>query len=144
MDHEGTAEEFETFVRDHHVHFDVDPEVTFRDGHRLKIGFEVRLWAVHPKGAGALPGCSKCHDLVGGLRRIAECVIPGERRPTQIEFEPFHPVLYDSREVAGADEVAVTLRLAHRDGSERPADDCQERCLKEIRQRLRAMGIRER
>lgn len=144
MERETIAAELAAFVREHHVHFDVDPEVTFHDGHRLMIGFEVHLWAVHPKGSGALPGCGKCHDLVGVLRRIAGCVIPVERRPTEVELEPFHPVLYDSREVAGADEVALTLRLAHRDGSERPADACQERCLKEIRHRLRAMGIQER
>jgi hypothetical protein len=35
-------------------------------------------------------------------------------------------------------------RIIHREGYDRPVDACEERCLKEIRARLRLLGIRER
>ncbi len=131
-------------ARKHHVHFEVAPEVLYRATDRLKVGFEVRLSAVHARGAHALPGCPKCRDLADDLRRIAEWVVPPEDRPTRYEIEPFHPALYESRVVPGADEVAIAIRLVHRDGYDQPIDACEERCLKEIRERLRTLGISER
>jgi hypothetical protein len=65
-------------------------------------------------------------------------------RPTRAELAPFRPALYDSRVVPDADEVSVTIRLIHREGYDRPVDACEERCLKEIRARLRALGVQER
>jgi hypothetical protein len=126
------------------VHYDVEPEFAFRGSERVKVGFQVHLWAIHPKGGRALPGCSKCWDLLEDLRRIAEEVVPSGERPSKTEISRFRPALYDSRLVPGADEVSVTIRLIHRDGYERDVDACEERCLREIRARLRALGIRER
>ncbi len=130
-------------ARNRHVHFDVEPEMIIRGSERVKVGFEVHLWAVHPKGARALPGCPKCWELVNDLRRIAEAVVPPEGRPTRSELEPFGRALYDSRVVPGSDEVSVTIHLFHREGYDRPIDACEEQCLKEIRARLRALGIPE-
>jgi hypothetical protein len=130
-------------VREHRVHFDVGPEIVFPDGELRKVGFEVRLWAVHPKGARALPGCDKCRGLVRELERIAAAVLPPEGRATRYAVEPFAPALYDSRVVPDADEVCLTLRLVHREEYDRPVDACEERCLKEIRESLKALGVRE-
>jgi hypothetical protein len=131
-------------ARSRHVHFDVEPEIVVRGSERVKVGFQVHLWAIHPNGARAHPGCPKCWSLVEDLRRIAEEVVPAAERPSRTELGPFRPALYESRVVAGSDEVCVTIRLIHRDGYDRPIDACQERCLKEIRARLRVLGIRER
>ena len=131
-------------ARSRHIHFEVEPEISFRGSERVKVGFDVRLWAVHGKGARALPGCPKCWDLVDDLRRIAEAVVPTGERASRTELEPFRPALYESRVVPGADEVSVTIRLIHRNGYDRPVDACEERCLKEIRARMRALGIPER
>ena len=141
---DGDLAEFAAFAREHHVHFEVQPDVLVRTGERVKIGFEIRVWALHARGARALPGCEKCRDLAGELRRFTEWAVPSEHRPTRIEIEPFHPALYESREVTGADEIALSIRLAHREGWDQPIDACEERCLKEIRLRLRSAGARER
>jgi hypothetical protein len=82
--------------------------------------------------------------LDGTIRVFGDRAIPSEHRPTRIEIEPFRPALYESQEVAGADEIALCIRLAHREGWDQPIDACEERCLKEIRQRLRSAGVRER
>jgi hypothetical protein len=131
-------------ARNRHVHFDVEPEVVIRGSERVKVGFDIHLWGVHPKGARALPGCPKCWDLVAELRRIAEAVTPAEARPSRTELEPFRPALYESRVVPAADEVSVTIRLIHRDRYDSAVDACEERCLREIRVQLHALGIPER
>lgn len=144
MANDDRVPELAALAREHHMHFDVTPDVVIRGEQRISVGFEVRLWATHARGAQALPGCPKCRDLAASIRPLAEWAIPSERRPTRIEIEPFHPALYDSRELPGADEIAVAIAIAHRDRWDAPVDACEERCLKEIRQRLRTIGIRER
>lgn len=78
------------------------------------------------------------------LRDIAEWVVPQDDRPTRIAIEPFHRALCASSTVPGADEVATTIRLVHQNDYDRPIDACEERCLKEIRARLKEIGARER
>lgn len=140
----ATTRDLAQIARARQVHFDVEPEIVIRGSERVKVGFQIRLWGVHPKGARVLPGCPRCWELLEDLRRIAEEVVPTDERPSRTELTPFRPALYDSRVVPGADEVSVTIRLVHRDGYDRPIDACEERCLKEIRARLRVLGIRER
>jgi hypothetical protein len=132
------------FVRQHHVHYDVMPEAVVEAQGRTTVGFEVRLFATIEKGTRALPVTDACRELVGGLRTVAEAVRPGDDEETVVEIERFDPVLYDSRSVPGTDEVAVAVRVSHRNGYARPVDASEERCLKELRRRLRELGIRER
>jgi hypothetical protein len=127
-----------------HAHYDIAPEIEVVGAARWKVGFNVRLWGVHPKGARALPGCARSRALERELRRIAHSVIPREERPIRFEVEPVRRALYDSRVVPGADEIALSIRLVHRDGTLRPVDSNQERCLKELVARFRALGIPER
>ncbi len=137
-------EELRASAKRHHVHFEVRPEVVMEGDARVKVGFEVRVWTVHDKGAHALPGCTKCHDLLAELDRIVQWAIPTGERPTRIEIEHSGPVLYDSSELPGADEVAITIRLMHREAYAAPIDACEERCLRQVRERLRCLGIPER
>lgn len=136
--------ELRALVRQRHVHFEVRPELVVRGDVRLKVGFEARVWSVHDRGAHALPGCSRCDMLHAELERIVQWAMPEGGRPTRLEVERTRRSLYDSREVPGSDEVAVVVRLVHRDGYEAPIDACEERCLRELRERLRWLGIPER
>lgn len=141
---DGELEDLQRFARVHHLHFDVAPEVVFRGTDRINVGYIVRLWAVHEKGARATPGCSMCLDLVKTLRRIAEHVLPPADRPTAAALDPYRPALYESGVVPGADEVSLEIRLHHRRDYALPIDACEERCLREIRSGLRALGVPER
>lgn len=71
------------------VHFGIEPEIVIRGSERVKVGFQVNLWGVHPKGSRPLPGCPKCGDLVEDLRRIAEKVVPSYDRASRTELAPF-------------------------------------------------------
>jgi hypothetical protein len=133
-----------SFAHAHRVRFEVQPEVTFDGTDRLSVGYRISLWALHEKGARAIPGCPKCISLVEGLRQIAAEAVPREARPTRVSMEPFEPALYDSIEVPGADEVRLDVRLTHRDRYDAPIDACEDRCLREIRGRLKDLGVRER
>lgn len=137
-------EDLRAIARRHHVHFEVSPEIHVEGSVRTKVGFLVRVWSVHDRGAHAMPGCDRCRDLLRELERIVQWVIPPEERPTRVQLESTGPALYDSREVPGADEVAINIRLTHRETYANPIDACEERCLRQIRERLRWLGVPER
>jgi hypothetical protein len=132
------------FVRRHRVHYEVVPDVVVGALGRTTVGFEVRLFALHDKGEHALPVCEKCHELVAGLSWVARSLLVHDDRPILTAIEPFDPVLYDSHDVPGGDEVALAVRLSHREHYALPVDAVEERCLKEIRGRLKALGVPER
>ncbi len=137
-------EELRALVRRLHVHYDVEPELEVRDGARVKVALLVRLWGVHAKGAGALPGCAKCHEIVSRLRLVAEYALDHDTS-MQIALEPFRRALYDSRVVPGTDEVALPIRITTptRDAAP-PASRGEEQCLRLIRARLKELGVPER
>lgn len=132
------------FARRHRVHFEVRPEIDILGEDRLKVGYQLRLWAVHDRGQHVLPGCPRCGDLLTELERIVRWVMPPGGRPTRVECERTGPALYDSQVVPGADEVALLVRLTHEGDYRAPIDACEERCLKEMRERLRGLGVPER
>ena len=137
-------EQLRDSARRHHVHFEVQPELILERDVRTQVGFQVRVWTVHDKGSHAMPGCVKCQELLAELDRIVQWAIPAEDRLTRVEIERPGAALYDSSEVPGADEVALNIRLTHREAYASPVDPCERRCLQQIRQRLRWLGIPER
>ncbi len=135
------SESLRRLVRDRHVHYDVDLEWMTRRGERSPSGFEVRFFAAHERGARALPACEKSRALASLLRQAAERLLPPFTTPVRYEFEPFVPVLYESRALPGTDEVAVTVRVfTDGDHVAQPADDP---ALRTLRARLRRLGIPE-
>jgi hypothetical protein len=125
-----------------HVHYDVEPEREMRGGARVKVALIVRLWGVHAKGSGPLPGCEKCHEIVSHLERVAEYALDSDTS-IQFEVEPFRPALYDSRVVPGTDEVALPIRIPT-SNAKTAASGRGEPCLKLIRARLKELGVPER
>ena len=136
----GDLEELRSLARRLHVHFDVEPELDLQNGARVRVGLLVRLWGVHAKGAGALPGCTKCHEIVSRLKLILEYALDRDTS-MHVAVEPFRRALYDSRVIPGADEVALAIRISS-PGAQGAAT--QERFLKALRARLRELGVPER
>lgn len=135
-------EELGSLVRRLHVHFEVEPELELRDFVRVKVAVRVRLWGVHARGARALPGCAKCHEIVAMLRPVLEYAVGPEASGA---VEPFHPALYDSRVVPDSDEVALTFRASSQGtAGDAAAALTEERWLKVVRARFRELGIPER
>ncbi len=134
-------EELRSFIREHHVHFDIAARSELVDGQRARVGEGVRLWAVHPKRTRALPGCEHCRSLFEKLRRFAVSVIGGD--PSVLgTIQPFRPALYESRVVTDADEVVLEL-WSPTEGS-RGSQGTVSEWSKRIREALREIGVPER
>jgi hypothetical protein len=127
-----------------HAHYDVEPELGFRDGARYRTGTLVRLWGVHRKGARALPGCPKSREIASALTAIAKYVLDHEDG-IDAELEPSDWALYVSRVVPGADEIALGIRVARLTADRTPqVFEAEERCLRRLRARLRELEVPER
>lgn len=131
------------FVRRHHVHYDVRDELILEGEARRRIGFRIRVWGVLPE-SGLLPGDAVESPFAQELVALAEQVVPEERGEASVLIEPPAPAIYDSRVVAGADEIALDIRLLHGASGEASAGPAEERCLKAIRRRLEALGAPQR
>lgn len=133
------------FVKHHHVHFSVEPEWVITAKERWPVGFNLRLFAGHEKHARALPAGPKSRALAASLRTFVESVLPDCAAVARVDLEPFRPALYESSEVPGTDEVAPTLHLLREfDGGAHRLEGGEERCLKEIRRRLKRLAAPER
>jgi hypothetical protein len=136
--------ELRTTVQRLHVHYDVEPELDLQGRTRVKVGLIVRLWGVHAKGAKALPGCTKCWEVVAELRKLAEFALDHDAGSLRVDVEPMNRRLYDSRVVQGADEVSLPIRIATSEDRTAPTDARAEAFLKKVRGRLRELGVPER
>jgi hypothetical protein len=135
-------------ARDHEVCYEVFPEWSIAEGRKLKIGFELELCGVnrhaldhecHP-----VPGCAYCSKTYDEMQNIAAWILPKEERPSRYEIEPFDRALHIApAKRSRRSEVVLRIVIMHRRDFNRPVDDCEDRCLTEMRQRLSALGIRQ-
>ena len=88
---------------------------------------------------GFSPGCHLCSETFADLRRVAEWILPKEQRPSQYDIPPFDQSLHASE--SGRFDVALPIRIEHRHRHFDSVDDCEERCLKEMQERLAELGV---
>jgi hypothetical protein len=139
-----SPEQLRAVIKKHQVCFQIWPEQLIVKGQRLQVGFQLELCGIHEPGAEPkLPGCENCYHVYEDLRRIAEWVKPQEARPSRCEIEPFDHALHVIGKSNSRFEVILTMKLLHRQGIDEPLDKCQELCLKEMRQKLAKLGVRE-
>jgi hypothetical protein len=131
------------FAREHHVHYEVEPETTVEGERREVVGFDVRLLATHGDREPLLetPACPQCVELLSELSGFAERLTSTGDAASWTELVPEPAVLRESTEQRGDDEVALTMRI-HRDpGERRTGAASDDRRLSEIRERLEAAGV---
>jgi hypothetical protein len=131
------------FAREHHVHYEVEPELAGGGDEREVTGFDVRLFATHGEAKLEAPACPRCVELADGLRSFAERLVAGGEAARWTEITPETQTLYQSTEVPGADEVALTLRV-HCGADDHRLAGGEDRCLRELRERLEAVGVPQR
>ena len=78
------------------------------------------------------------------LVALAEQVVPEEMGEASVLIDPPAPAIYDSHVVAGADEIALDIRLVHGALGDAPSGAAEGRCLKMIRRKLEALGAPQR
>ena len=127
-------------IRGHRVYYEVYAEKAIGVKGRSVVAIEVRLWSTLEKLA---PKSEATRAAVAAATRIGTTASGsgGERgEGPGADLEPFHRALYDSKQVAGADEVFVALALRLRgEGAEAERD--RDRRLVLLRHRLESMGV---
>jgi len=134
----------------HQVCYEVWPERSVLEGRRIQIGFELQLCGVNSRiaedggSSHPVPGCSHCLRTYHELRQVAEWILPNEERPSRYEIQSFDHALHVApRKRKSRNEVVLPIHIMHRHDFNRAVDDCEDRCVKEMRQRLHELGIVE-
>lgn len=133
-------------VEQHQVCYEVWPELLAVKDKTLKVGFLLELNGTHGHDAHAdqiLPGCEHCHSTFEDLRQIAEWIMPKEERASYYDIQPFDNALRETPKRRFRSEVVLGMRILHRHGFDQPVDECEEVCLKEMRQKLKELGVHE-
>lgn len=132
----------------HQTCYEVWPEWSTKDGRKIQIGFELQLCGVNEHAVQnekhPVPGCPQCFHTYSELREIAEWILPLEERPSRYDIQTFDHALHQApSKRQRRSEVVVTVVIMHRSDFNRPVNDCESRCLREMREKLSWLGIRE-
>ena len=138
-----TAEALKQVVEQHSVCYEVWPEYRLVGEKQTMVGFSLELYGTHDHGYSTLtPGCERCRATYRDLRRIADRILPQERRPSRYEISRFDRGLHESAKRRFRPEVVLAIGILHREHGFDPVDACEERCLKEMEEKLRGLGAR--
>ena len=145
-EHAGEAlAELKELVQRFRVCWEASPECTYQVGEKRKVGFSLELIGTHePEVKHPDPGCEHCRRVFSALKRIASWIMPKEERPTVYEIDPYRQAISYSHARHDRPDVTLTIRIVHRSDFDRPADDCEVRCLNEMKQHLKDLGACER
>ena len=133
-------------VSRYHVCWETWPELLLASKRQRQVGFELEL-------SGTLdtdqhPGWlrqTECRRIFDALHAIAEFILPPEGRPSSMyEITPYEHALHYSAVRGYRPDVALSVKILHRDGFDQPVDDCEVRCLREMTERLKQLGACER
>jgi hypothetical protein len=142
-----TIDDLKAIAQKYRVCYEVWPEWAMVAEKTLKIGFDLQLCGSNDHQTNrehAIPGCSLCVATYGDLRRIAQWIMLVEDRPSRYEVEPFDRALHIAPgQRRRRNEVVLTIKILHRHEFDGPVDDCEERCLKEMKGKMGQLGVRE-
>jgi hypothetical protein len=142
-------EVLKAIAQKHDVCYEVWPEWSFVGNERVKIGFVLELYGANEhedgrKGCHMSPGCRICRETFEELKKIAEWIMPQEERISRYEIEPFNRMLHIApKQRKLRSEVVLTVKILHRHEINQPVDECEQMCLKEMRDKLAELGVLE-
>lgn len=140
-----TAEEIKNLIEEHRVCFESWYEYAMVGDIRCHIGYALRLSGINNPETSehAVPGCLYCQQTYADLLCIAKWILPPDNRASQYKIEPFDSSFHIANTRGHREEIVVTIQVLHRDDPDRPADECELRCLNEMRERLKKFGVME-
>lgn len=140
-----SAGDIKNLIEKHRVCFESWFEYAMVEGVRTHIGYALRLSGInrHEPGEHSVPGCARCRQTYADLCRIARWILPPDDRASQYRIEPFDSSFHIAKARNHREEVVVTIQVLHRDQPDCPADECEMRCLKEMREKLKEFGVME-
>ena len=109
-----------------------------------KIGFSLELYGTPDSGAeNVSPGSGHCRRVQSALGEIARWILPRQERRCMYEIEMGSQSLSYSRVRAERPDVSRTIQILHRNNWDRPIDECEECCLKDLERALQELGACE-
>jgi hypothetical protein len=142
---EETLSSLADLVRRYQVCWEVWPEYLIANGNERQVGFELELTGTPEIGTNHIgPGCPACRQVYAGLHAIADWILPKEERPSMYEIGPYQQALRYSFVRAMRPDVTLTVKILHRRGYDLPVDQCEIRCLEEMKQHLKDLGACQR
>lgn len=132
------------FVRQYRVCWEVWPELLVLGNKQRQVGFELELSGTHDFEGHHGGPCPGCRQAFLALRAIAEYILPPEGRPSMYEVGPYEQALRYSAVRGNRPDVTLTVKVLHRHGFDQPVDQCEIRCLEEMKSRLKELGACER
>jgi hypothetical protein len=128
-------------VMQHKVCWEVWPEYHIdRDGKKVQIGFELELLGTHyhPEQS-PVPGCAECVKVYEDLQQLAQWVIPQEQRDSRYKTGIFDASIHYSPRRQFRKDIILAIKILHREGFDRPTDDCEVECLNEMEKKLKEL-----
>ena len=142
---EQTSSVLADLVNRYQVCWEVFPEYLMVDGKERQVGFELELTGTPEEGTEHIgPGCPACRRVYAALHAIADWILPTEERPSRYEIGPYEQALRYSAVRALRPDVTLSVKIVHRRGFDQSVDQCEIRCLGEMKQRLKQLGACER
>lgn len=143
LDMDLTHKELVDLVRRFRVCWEVWPEFSFEGG-KHKNAFALELCGTHEEGVEhPVPTCRHCRDVYNALTRIAQYILPPNDRPSRYDLSPYDQAIRYPPTRKNRPEVSLTITIYHRMNVHDPLDDCQTRCLNEMKGRLKDLGAFE-
>jgi hypothetical protein len=112
-------------------------------GGKVAIGYELDLIGTHdhPQHSPG-PGCDECIPVRRALLAIAAAILPPNDRVSRYAMEPFETAIHFSPRRKMRKDVILAIDIMHRDRFDLPVDECEKRCLREMREKLKELGAR--
>lgn len=109
----------------------------------MAIGYELDLIGTHDHPQHPVtPGCDECTPVWRALLAIATAILPPNDRESRCAIEPFTAAISFSPRRKMRKDVLLTIDIMHRDRFDCPVDECEARCLREMKKKLTELGAR--
>ena len=131
-------------VRRYEVCWEVWPQYSLVNGQERRVGFEIELCGTHEAGDHIGRGCAACQRIYNALLSVAGWALAKEESSPLYAVGPYAQVLRYSLAHGNRPDIALKLKILQRRRADQPVDDCQGRCLDEMKEHLAELGADER
>lgn len=140
----GSPKRLIELVKRFRVCWEVWPEYLQVSGARHQVGFQLLLCGTHEPGVNQpTPGCNHCYRVFEALQEIALWIQPQEIRLSKYRIGCYDRALHYAALRQHRPDVTLSLTILHRERIEATVDECQVRCLGEMKAKLRSLGAPE-
>jgi hypothetical protein len=141
---DGVQQVLRELVERFQICFEVLADNYFVDKELRQIGFRLELTGTHEQEIELpIPGCEHCRKVWRALNAVADWIIPREERDSDYDIIPYDQSIHYDRARKFRPDVSLRIWIRHRSGFDRPVDACEVRCLNEMTQRLKELGVRK-